>query len=217
VNSSHNGPRPGADASCRASLHTRAVSSCCPLNARDGLTSRPRARCLPTGTVPTCLRWPHGGKTAYICGSFTQWQKMPMQWRQTGASGEWFKVGASREPFCAQDTPHVARGPSPPPPAGVVPGHRHRHRSRPSTSWPAPAYHHQRTTTSVPPPAGQHQRPLPGSAPHRRLLPLTLRVRRDSRRRWWTLRPRRTSTSLLSTGSGGTTTRRRLCWTTSAT
>ena len=45
-----------------------------------------------TGTVPVCLLWPHGGKTAYICGSFTQWQKMPMQWRQAGASGEWFKV-----------------------------------------------------------------------------------------------------------------------------
>ena len=45
-----------------------------------------------TGTVPICLRWPHGGKTAYICGSFTHWQKMPMQWRQTGATGEWFKV-----------------------------------------------------------------------------------------------------------------------------
>ena len=44
-----------------------------------------------TGTVPVCLLWPHGGKTAYICGSFTQWQKMPMQWRQAGASGEWFK------------------------------------------------------------------------------------------------------------------------------
>jgi hypothetical protein len=44
------------------------------------------------GTVPVCLLWPHGGKTAYICGSFTHWQKMPMQWRQAGASGEWFKV-----------------------------------------------------------------------------------------------------------------------------
>uniref|UniRef100_A0A7S0JEI5 PX domain-containing protein n=1 Tax=Calcidiscus leptoporus TaxID=127549 RepID=A0A7S0JEI5_9EUKA len=44
------------------------------------------------GTIPTCLRWPHGGKTAYICGSFTQWQKMPMQWRQTSAGGEWSKV-----------------------------------------------------------------------------------------------------------------------------
>ena len=40
--------------------------------------------------VPVCLLWPHGGKTAYICGSFTQWQKMRMQWRQAGASGEWF-------------------------------------------------------------------------------------------------------------------------------
>jgi len=49
--------------------------------------SQPRA-----GTVPTCLRWPHGGKTAYICGSFTHWQKMPMQWRQSGAGGEWFKM-----------------------------------------------------------------------------------------------------------------------------
>ena len=38
------------------------------------------------GTVPTCLRWPHGGKTAYICGSFTHWQKLAMQWRQTSSS-----------------------------------------------------------------------------------------------------------------------------------
>ncbi|KAL1515644.1 hypothetical protein AB1Y20_002262 [Prymnesium parvum] len=44
------------------------------------------------GTNPTCLRWPHGGKTAYICGSFTHWQKMPMQWRQTIHGGEWYKV-----------------------------------------------------------------------------------------------------------------------------
>ena len=51
------------------------------------------------GTVPTCLRWPHGGKTAYICGSFTHWQKLAMQWRQTSSSanstlvqGEWYKV-----------------------------------------------------------------------------------------------------------------------------
>jgi len=38
------------------------------------------------------IRWPHGGKTAYICGAFTQWQKMPMQWRQTNTGGEWSKV-----------------------------------------------------------------------------------------------------------------------------
>jgi len=42
--------------------------------------------------VTTGLRWPHGGKTAYICGSFTQWQKMPMQWRQVGTGGEWYKA-----------------------------------------------------------------------------------------------------------------------------
>ncbi|EOD09622.1 hypothetical protein EMIHUDRAFT_432923, partial [Emiliania huxleyi CCMP1516] len=44
------------------------------------------------GTVPVGLRWPHGGKTAYVCGSFTQWQKVPMQWRQSNSGGEWFKV-----------------------------------------------------------------------------------------------------------------------------
>ena len=49
-----------------------------------------------TGTVPVCLLWPHGGKTAYICGSFTQWQKMPMQWRQTPTGGEWTKARLAR-------------------------------------------------------------------------------------------------------------------------
>ena len=39
------------------------------------------------GSVPHVLRWPHGGKTAYICGSFTHWQKVPMHWQQVGAAG----------------------------------------------------------------------------------------------------------------------------------
>ncbi len=63
-------------------------------NAAGSQSSQPRP-----GTVPTCLRWPHGGKTAYICGSFTHWQKLAMQWRQTSSNpnpslvqGEWYKV-----------------------------------------------------------------------------------------------------------------------------
>ena len=44
------------------------------------------------GSVPHVLRWPHGGKTAYICGSFTHWQKVPMHWQQVGAAGEWVKM-----------------------------------------------------------------------------------------------------------------------------
>ena len=44
------------------------------------------------GAVPHVLRWPHGGKTAYICGSFTHWQKVPMHWQQVGAAGEWVKM-----------------------------------------------------------------------------------------------------------------------------
>lgn len=54
--------------------------------------SVPQSQQFRAGTIPTCLRWPHGGKTAYICGSFTHWQKMPMQWRQTAQGGEWYKV-----------------------------------------------------------------------------------------------------------------------------
>ena len=42
--------------------------------------------------MPHVLRWPHGGKTAYICGSFTHWQKVPMHWQQVGAAGEWVKM-----------------------------------------------------------------------------------------------------------------------------
>jgi len=57
-----------------------------------GAQNVPQASQSRAGTIPTCLRWPHGGKTAYICGSFTHWQKMPMQWRQTAQGGEWYKV-----------------------------------------------------------------------------------------------------------------------------
>jgi hypothetical protein len=81
--------------------------SCCDQGLRVGyalaealalpLASLPHpAPPLPAGTVPTGMRWPHGGKTAFICGSFTQWQKMPMQWKQTGAGGEWAKVTRAR-------------------------------------------------------------------------------------------------------------------------
>ena len=36
--------------------------------------------------VPTKLTWPHGGNVAYICGTFTHWQKMPMHLAQHSAS-----------------------------------------------------------------------------------------------------------------------------------
>ena len=66
------------------SLNTRAPAS--NFSSRNTLSR--------AGTVPVGLRWPHGGKTAYVCGSFTQWQKVPMQWRQSNSGGEWFKVSS---------------------------------------------------------------------------------------------------------------------------
>ena len=57
------GPRPGASRMFRA----RVLRSPLQAGLMRGLT-----RALfhhVAGTVPTCLRWPHGGKTAYICGA----------------------------------------------------------------------------------------------------------------------------------------------------